>query len=59
MNQQLSRRRFLHVSGAAALGTAVLAACQPAGTQTEEMSEAQPAAERARSNFWACREALT
>ena len=52
MNQQLSRRRFLHFSGAAALGTAVLAACQPAVQQgSGEMSDEMPAAERVKVEF--------
>ena len=51
MNQRLSRRRFLHLSGAA-LGTAALAACQPAApAATGEMSEEQPAAERVQIEF--------
>ena len=49
MNQHLSRRKFLHLSGSAALGTSLLAACQvpaAAPTQTgEEMGEAQLTAE--------------
>ncbi|MBV7336539.1 extracellular solute-binding protein [Chloroflexi bacterium TSY] len=51
MNQHLSRRQFLHLSGTTVLGAALLAACQPASIETGASDGTQATGERVTIEF--------